>query len=181
MIARTFMATLVLAAFAVAPTAEAQAQMLSAEGRVGVTFPTGDLSDAGAESGLGIGGELMLTFQPNLTAYVGLNRHAFSCDSDCDLGSNPRSTGLGAGLKYIFHAPGDAYAWGRGGIVAHQYADDDGSGSRNIDFELGAGIDMPVAPRIHLVPHMGFISHDAGSGVTASYLNFGVGLHYHFH
>ncbi len=177
---RIHMIALVLAAFALLHAPEAEAQMISVEGRVGVTYPTGDLSNAGADTGLGIGAELMYTFQRNLTAYAGFNRHAFSCDSDCDLGNSPRSTGLGAGLKYVFHAPGDAYAWGRGGIVAHQLADDDGSGPRNIGFELGGGIDMPIAPRLHLVPHIGFIQHDAGGGFTASYVNFGVGIHYHF-
>lgn len=162
-----------------APILSAQVGM-AAEGQVGVTLPTGDLSRAGAEAGLSLGGELQLNFRQNLTAYLGLHRHGFSCDSDCDLDPNPRSTGLNAGLKYIFPSPADALIWGRGGIVANQLTTDRGSGSRNVGFEVGAGIDMPVAPRFYLVPNLGFVTHGAGSGITASYLTFGVGLHYHF-
>ena len=149
------------------------------EGRVGVTLPQGDLSDAGAESGLSLGAELQATFRPNLTAYVGLQRHAFNCEGSCPLGSSPTSTGIGAGLKYIFHTPGDAHLWGRGGLVANVLDSDAGSSDREIGFELGVGVDMPIAPRLSLVPNIGFTTHDAGGGLTASFVTLGVGIHYH--
>jgi hypothetical protein len=159
---------------------EAQAQMgLAAEGRLGVTFPQGDLSDAGAEAGLSLGAELQVNFHPRMTGYVGLQRHSFNCDNGCTLGDNPRSTGIGAGLKYIFHNPGDALAWGRGGIVANTFGDDSGSGDREIGFELGVGADVPVADRLYLVPNIGFVSHDVGSGFQARFFTLGLGLHYH--
>jgi hypothetical protein len=159
---------------------EAQAQMgLAAEGRVGVTFPQGDLSDAGAEAGLSFGAEVQANFRPNLSAYLGLHRHSFSCDNGCDLGDNPRSTGIGAGLKYIFHSPGDVLAWGRGGIVANTFGNDDDTGDREIGFELGVGADMPVGHRLYLVPNIGFISHDAGGSFNASFFTLGLGVHYH--
>jgi hypothetical protein len=113
---------------------EAQAQMgLGAEGRVGVTFPQGDLSDAGAEAGLSFGAELQVNFHPRMTAYLGLQRHSFNCENGCTLGDNPRSTGIGAGLKYIFHNPGDVLAWGRGGIVANTFGNDSGPGTVRSD------------------------------------------------
>ncbi len=160
---------------------EAHAQMgLAAEGRVGATLPQGDLSDAGAEAGLSFGAELQASFRPNLTAYLGLHRHSFNCDNGCGaLGGNPRSTGLGAGVKYIFHSPGDVLAWGRGGIVANTLGTDAGSGDREIGFELGVGADMPVADRLYLVPNIGFISHDDGSGSDARFFTLGLGAHYH--
>jgi hypothetical protein len=177
---RGFLVALTGAALVGLPAAaEAQVQ-IAGEGRVGVTLPTGDLSDEGAEAGLALGAELVFNFQRNLSAYVGINRHAFSCDSECDLGRNPRSTGLGAGLKYILHGPSDAHWWVRGGLVAHQLTTDDSSGSRNLGFEVGTGIDMPVAPRLHLVPHLSLISYDAENNGTARYLNLGIGFHYHF-
>jgi len=158
-----------------------QAQMhVSGEGRAGVTFPVGDLSDAGAEAGLALGAELMLTFRRNMTAYVGLQRHGFSCDSDCDLGGSLASTGLGAGLKYIFPSPPDALIWGRAGLLAHQLSGDDFSGSRNLGFEVSGGVDMPVRDRLSFVPHIGVLTHDAGGNLRATWVNFGVGLHYHF-
>jgi hypothetical protein len=160
---------------------DASAQVgFAGEGRVGVTFPAGDLSSEGAEAGLSVGAELQMNFQRNLTAYVGLHRHGFACDSDCDVGRNPRSTGLNAGLKLILPSPPDALIWGRGGVVANQLTTDNDSGSREIGYELGAGIDMPVAPRLYLVPNLGLVSHSAGSDFTARYFTFGVGAHYHF-
>jgi hypothetical protein len=162
------------------PTLASAQVQVAGEGRIGVTFPTGDLSSDGAETGVALGAELMVNFQRNLTAYVSLNRHGFSCDRDCDAGRNPRSTGLGTGLKLILPGPPDAHWWVRGGLLAHQLSTDDGSGPRNLGFELGTGIDMPVAPRLHLVPHLGVLSHDAGGGTTVTYLNFGLGIHYHF-
>jgi len=149
------------------------------EGRAGVTFPHGDLSDAGAESGLTLGAELMATFRPNLTAYLGLHRHAFSCEGSCALGSSPNSTGIGAGLKYILHSPGDAHVWGRGGLVANVFGSDDGSSDRKIGFEAGVGADMPIAHRLSLVPNIGYISHGTEGNFTASFFTLGVGLHYH--
>jgi hypothetical protein len=160
--------------------AEAQAQVgLGVEGRAGVTFPQGDLSDAGAEAGLSFGAELQANFQRNLTAYVGFHRHAFNCEDACTLGNDPRSTGIGAGLKYIFHAPGDALAWARGGIVANTFESDTRSSDREIGFELGVGADMPIAPRLYLVPNIGFISHGAGGGLKANFFTLGIGAHYH--
>jgi hypothetical protein len=153
---------------------------VAGEGRVGVTLPMGDLSDADAEAGLALGLELMLNFQRNVTAYVGFNRHGFSCDRDCGLGSGLRSTGFGAGIKYIFPSPADALVWGRGGVIAHQLSSDEVSGDRNLGFELGAGIDMPVGDRFYLVPHLGVLTHSLEGDARATYLNFGLGLHYHF-
>ena len=160
---------------------EAQAQVgFAAEGRVGVTLPQGDLSDAGADAGLSIGAELQANFHRNLTAYLGLHRHAFGCDGDCVLGDSPRSSGLAAGLKYIFHSPGDAFVWGRGGLVANKLVNDDASGDRKIGFELGFGADVPIAERFYLVPNAGFVSHDTGGGSTARFFTLGVGAHFHF-
>jgi len=169
-----------LALLCALPTLASAQVQVAGEGRIGVTFPTGDLSGDGAETGVALGAELMVNFQKNLTAYVSLNRHGFSCDRDCDAGRNPRSTGLGTGLTFILPGPPDAHGWVRGGLLAHQLSTDDGSGPRNLGFELGTGIDRPVAPRLHLVPHLGVLSHDAGGGTTVTYLNFGLGIHYHF-
>lgn len=161
---------------------EAQAQVgFAVEGRVGVTFPQGDLSDADTDAGLSIGAELQANFHRNLTAYLGLHRHAFGCDGGCVLGDSPRSSGLAAGLKYIFHSPGDVFVWGRGGLVGNKLVNDDASGDRKIGFELGLGADVPIAAKLSLVPNAGFVSHDAGDGFTARFFTLGVGAHYHFH
>jgi hypothetical protein len=161
---------------------DVQAQgSIGVEGRAGVTFPQGDLSDAGAESGLSFGVEVLAGIQRNLTAYVGAHRHAFNCEDACRLrlGNNPTSTGVGAGLKYIVQSPGDVLTWVRGGVIAQTLESETRSSSREIGFELGIGADLPVAPRFYLVPNLGFLSHDGGGGVTASFFTFGLGAHYH--
>ncbi len=172
------MAMAIAALWLIPASADAQVG-LAAEGRLGVTLPQGDLSDAGAEAGLTYGAEVQATFRPNLTAYLGLHRHTFNCENGCLLGNNPRSTGVGLGLKYVVHSPGDAWAWGRGGIVANTFGNDEGTGDREIGFELGVGVDLPVADRLYLVPNIGFISHDAGGGSNASFFTLGLGAHYH--
>lgn len=159
---------------------DAHAQLgLGVEGRAGVTLPLGDLSDAGAESDLSLGAELHVSLQRNLTVYGGFHRNRFSCDNGCTLGSNPQSTGLAAGLKYIFHAPGDILVWGRGGIVADKFETDAGSSDREIGVELGVGGDMPIGSRLYLVPNIGFTSYDTGDDLTVRFFTLGIGVHYH--
>lgn len=146
---------------------------------MGVTLPQGDLSDAGAESGIGLGAELQASFSPSLTAYLGVHRYAFSCESGCALGDSPKSTGVGAGFKYIFHNPGDATVRGRAGIVANTLSAEDVPDDWGIGFEVGLGADMPIGTRLYVVPNVGYVSHDAGDGFTAGFFTLGVGLHYH--
>jgi hypothetical protein len=173
-------ATLLAAAAFALFVGEANAQMsFAAEGRVGVTLPQGDLSDAGVESGIALGGELQANFTTNLSAYLGLNRYAFRCD-DCDFGENPSSTGIGAGLKWVFHNPGDVLVWGRGGVVFNKLASDDGDRDREAGFEVGAGADLSIAERLYLVPSLSFVSHGAGGNFKANFFTLGLGLHYHF-
>jgi opacity protein-like surface antigen len=168
-----------LLVFLTAERAEAQ-MTFAVEGRVSVTAPVGDLSDAGAETGIGLGAEVIANFNPSFSVYAGIQQYSFGCEDGCTLGNDPKSTGFGAGLKYIFHNPGDVLVWGRGGIVANKLESDAISGDREIGFEVGFGADMPVATRLYLVPNVGYISHKSGSNFSASFLTLGVGVHYHF-
>jgi hypothetical protein len=158
---------------------DAQAQMgIGVEGRAGVTLPLGDLSDAGAESGLSLGAELHLNFHRNMTLYAGIHRNSFNCEDTCTLGSDPQSTGLGAGLKYLFHSPRDILLWGRAGVVADKFESGLGSGDREIGFELGVGGDMPIAERLYLVPNLGFTQYSTDSDFSVSFFTLGIGVHY---
>lgn len=157
-----------------------EAQMgLAVEGRTGVTFPQGDLADFGGEAGLSLGAELHLNLHPRFTIYGGYHRHAFSCDNGCDLGTNPRSEGLNAGLKLNVHNPGDTNLWVRGGIVSNKTATDLGANNRELGYEVGLGADVPIASRIALVPFAGYISHDAGVNLKPKFFTLGLGLHLH--
>lgn len=172
----------VTAALLLALTAErAEAQVnFAVEGRASVTAPMGDLSDAGAETGIGLGAEVFINFHPKMSVYAGVQQYSFGCEDACSLGNNPKSMGLAAGLKYFIHNPGDVLVWGRGGIVANTLENDQSSGDREIGFELGFGADMPIATQLYLVPHLGYVSHKAGGDFNASFALLGVGVHYHF-
>lgn len=175
------LASILAAALLLFCAGELRAQVgIGVEGRAGVTFPVGDLSDADAESGLVIGGEMILNLHPSFSGYLNLQRHGFSCDDGCEVGDDPRVTTLGAGVKYILPSPPDALMWVRGGVMAGRYSDDAVSGDRSAGLEAGAGIDMLITDRVFIVPHLGYYQVDAaGPAATASYLTFGIGAHYH--
>lgn len=156
-----------------------EAQMgIGVEGRTGVTFPQGDLADFGGEAGLSLGAELHLNFN-RITVYGGYHRHAFSCDDGCNMGSNPRSEGLNAGLKISVHNPGDTNLWARGGIVSNKTETDAGANNRELGYEVGLGADVPIANRISLVPFAGYISHKASETFKPQFFTLGLGLNLH--
>ncbi|MEX2532238.1 MAG: outer membrane beta-barrel protein [Gemmatimonadota bacterium] len=166
-------------ALALPRAGEAQASF-GVEGRAGVTFPVGDLSDAGYEGGTSVGLEGFYNLRPSLAIYASVARHTFTCDGECEMGDDPRSSGLGAGLKLTIPSPADALLWVRGGLVGYQYSGSAGSGDRNAGFEAGLGIDMLLTESAYLSPHLGYIAHEALGNLDASFLTFGVGAQYRF-
>lgn len=178
---RAILFFLALGALLLLPYGEAQAQApvaISVEGRAGVTIPTGDLSNRGAEVGLTFGTELHAQFHPSFSVYAGVHRHAFQCDQGCTLGSNPRSTGVGAGVKFVVHDPGDVRWWARGGVVSNRLSTDNGSNDRDLGFAVGVGADLPFGPRVALVPNAGYISHGSENNFSTDFFTFGVGVRY---
>lgn len=169
----------VAGALLLADARPAQAQIgVSAEGRLGVTVPLGQLSDDDQEPGLGGGAEVLFHFNPTFGAYLGGSRHSFQCGSQCVLGETPHSTGMSAGIRFTFPSPADALLWTRAGISGRRLGGGVAPGGTHLGWEVGAGIDMLVSRQVYVVPHLGYTSHDAGEGLTASYLTFGAGLHY---
>jgi len=163
----------------VSDRASAQAG-ISTDARLGITFPVGDLS-TDAEGGIVLGANVAVDLLPRLSAYAGVNRHTFRCSGDCgQLGADPRSTGVGAGLRFDFPSPQEAVWWGRAGIVGHRFSSDLVTGDREVGLELGAGVDMPVRGGVKVSPMVGLINHAAGPSLSARYLTFGVGLSYRF-
>jgi len=158
----------------------AQSSRWSAEGRLNVTVPTGDLSDMQAESGLGVGADVFYTFIPNMSAFAGLSRHAFNCTGCPDI----TSTGLDAGVKFVFGSTRRAMPWARGGIMLHKADFGDVESDRTLGAEIGAGIDLRVADRLYIVPALRFHTYPAdlpgGSEVDMKYLTIGLGGHVHF-
>lgn len=180
-------AALVLAAGAEpasAQRAEWNGQNVSAEGRVGVTFPVGDLSDQGGEPGLAFTGDLFFNFHRQWSAYTGWTFHDFNCDG-CpdDLGSS----GPHLGAKYLFPRIGDALPWARAGFLfgradAFQAGQDVQSG-RTGGLELAGGVDVRVAQQVNLTSSFWFTYYSADlpiQDIDMAYFLVDVGAHYHF-
>lgn len=157
---------------------------IALEGRVGTTFPVGDLADVGGESGLAATVDLLINLTPRWSAYAGWGIHDFNCDG-CpdDLGSSAGH----AGAKYIFDWEGDALPWTRAGLVYGQATalqdDMDVESDRSLGLELASGIDFRINDRISLVPNLSFIYYSADLPVedySVTYFLLDLGAHYHF-
>lgn len=187
-----FLRTMLSGAVAVAALATASseadaqtARRLSLEGRVGVTFPTGDLSDAGAGSGLALGADIMYTFTPVLTGYAGISRDAFSCDEDegpCD--DDFTSGGFQAGLKFLLARDGRALPWVRAGLLGHSLDSDGLDSDLGLGFEAGAGVDLDVSPRFAVVPALHYRSYspdfEGDADLSVNWLALTLAGHLHF-
>jgi hypothetical protein len=150
------------------------------EPRLGVTLPLGDLAGDRAETGMVAGVEGRMELSPRVSAWAALNRHGFRCPQACPLaGDNPRSTGFAAGLRLAFPSYQEAVWWGRVGAVSHRFTSASISGGMEWGVEVAGGVDIPVNQRLGLTPSAGAVGHQAGDGLNARYLIFGVGLHYH--
>lgn len=169
-----------------APGASAQtAERLSLEGRVGVTFPTGDLSDAGASSGFALGADLMYNFTPALTGYGGISRHTFACDDDENCDDDFTSGGFQVGLKYLFSRDGRALPWARGGLIGQSLETDGADSDLGLGFEVGGGIDLDVTSRFAVVPALHFRSYspdfdDEDDDPSINWFALTLGGHIHF-
>lgn len=161
--------------------AEAQEPIpISAEVRTGVTFPTGDLSDAGAESGLLLGADVFFGLFPRFSLYGGYAWHRFSCDPCVD---DVTASGPRGGVKVLFPLPGDALPWVRGGL---SWSNSDGLGGDpdgELGLEFGGGIDYALSPRFSLTPSFHYKTFTQEPGTTEvdlAYLTLELGAHVHF-
>jgi hypothetical protein len=152
---------------------------ISTEGTLGITFPIGDLSRDRVEGGIVLGATANVDLHPRFGLYAGLNRHTFSCASDCGvLGENPMSTGVGVGVRYNFDSPRESNWWARLGAVAHQFSSDLVGGERRVGLEAGLGVNLPVNPELTISPRAGVVTHGTPTELDAQYLTFGVGISY---
>lgn len=160
------------AALLAAAPATAQDSPFSLELRSGVTFPTGDLSDGGIESGPLFGIDAFFSVDRALSIYGGWGYHRFSDDVSV---SGPR-----VGLKALFHTPGYATPWIRAGATFNEM---DGFGAeasdRELGLEAGAGIDYELSDRVSVTPAARYHTFSP-EGATVSYLTVDLGVHLHF-
>lgn len=171
-------------ATAQAPRAQWDGQNVSAEGRVGITFPVGDLSDQGAQSALAFTGDLFFNFDPRWSVYAGWTFHDFNCDGCPD---DLASSGPHAGAKYLFSPVAGATPWARGGLLFGRadafQAGQDVSSSRRIGLELATGVDVPLAEQVSLTSSVWFSYYSANlpiQDIDMAYFLLDVGGQYRF-
>lgn len=158
----------------------AQSRRVSLEGRLGTTFPTGELSDLGAESGLLAEGEILYTPSVNFSLFGGIGIHTFNCEEDCD---NISTRGLHAGAKYLFGQSRKAMPWVRGALMLHDADAGESTADMGLGYSLGGGIDLAVSEHFTLSPSLRYHQYDADFGssiVDMSWLSLALGAHYHF-
>lgn len=149
---------------------------LSVEGRVGGSFPSGELSDdPGLNQSLGvsIALEAMYHATPNVALYAGGSRQSFHCD-DCP--ADVTTSGFVAGVKYVF--PGTALdTWLRGGVMLHRASIDGDSQDWGAGVDAGLGVDIAIRPSMSIVPAVRLNSYGSGP-LSLTYVTFDLGINF---
>lgn len=152
----------------------AQTGKVSLEGRGGFAVPTGELKDIGAETGLSVGADLMYSFSPRFTGYIGANRDAF--------GNDISAMGVNGGVKLIALRDGSVLPWLNAGIIGQQLESGDVDSGMEVGLEGGIGADIALSESFSLTPSARYRSFSADfttAPVSANWFTFGLGAHWH--
>lgn len=174
MVQKTFVG---LAALVLAASPCQAAAQVSIEGRVGASLPVGELADdPGLDQSLGIGIALDVMYQatPNVSLYAGGSRQSFNCD-DCS--ADVTTSGLEAGVKYLFPGGGPTTVWIRGGALLHRASVDGASQDWGLGVDTGLGIDIAVRRSLSLVPAVRLDSYGSGP-LSLTYVTFDLGINF---
>ena len=141
-------------------------QPFSVEARLGLSFPTGDLSRGqrgiATKVGLTRGVAALLRIHSSLSVYGGWTRHGFSCDttSDCAEDADVESSGFDAGLQLVLPHRTRTTPWLRVGATLHRFKYElDGVAAQSETtpgVELGAGVDVDLHRFFVLTPGVRF-------------------------
>ena len=167
-----------LAILAVAVLVPARtAAQFSIEGRVGGSWPIGELSDdPGLDQSLGISFALDAMYEatPNVSLYAGGSRHSFHCD-DCP--ADVTTSGIVGGVKYRFPGGGPTTVWIRGGGMFHRASVDGSAQDWGVGVDSGLGVDISVRRSMSLVPAVRLSSYGSGP-VSLTYVTFDLGINF---
>lgn len=170
-IRRLLAPALVLSAV-LATTASAQGTLpITIEVRGGAAIPTGDFDD-GAGTGWGLGATVRYAVTPNVDLFAGFDRFEFGTDEeldDEDIDFGISDSGVRAGARFSFQTLGSVQPWLEGGLLFNRSTVSIGDGTTSIDvnsewalgFEAGAGIAVPLSPRVSLTPGVRYRVHEA--------------------
>jgi hypothetical protein len=150
---------------------------VSIEGRVGGSWPMGELTDdPGLDQsvGIGFGLDVMYRVAPNVALYAGGSRHSFNCD-DCP--ADVTTSGIVGGVKYLFPGGGPTTVWLRGGAMLHRASVDGDAQDWGIGVDSGLGVDIAVRSSMSIVPAVRLNSYGSGS-VSLTYVTFDLGINF---
>ncbi|HEX9936355.1 MAG TPA: outer membrane beta-barrel protein [Longimicrobium sp.] len=170
-IRRLLAPALVLSAV-LATTASAQSTLpITIEVRGGAAIPTGDF-DEGVSTGWGLGATVRYAVAPSVDLYAGFDHFEFGTDEELDdeeIEFGIADNGLRAGARFSFSTLGSVQPWLEGGLLVNRSTVSIGDGTTTIDvdsewglgFEAGAGIAVPLSPRVSLTPGVRYRMHEA--------------------
>ena len=173
-----------LLAAAVSATPAAAQIPLSIEGRVDAAIPTGDFADV-ASTAPSFSASAAFGLAPGFGVYGGYSMTEFDLEgSDGEASDEGFSVGLTAALPVA----GLPSPWVGAGLVFHEFEVEGGGleieGDTEMGFEVGAGVAVPVTPRVRLTPAVGYRTFEVdllGLGTDrVSYFSAGVGLNISF-
>jgi hypothetical protein len=151
---RRGLAPIGLLALLFAAPAMAQSGRLALEGRGGIAVPVGDLRDEmSAGTGFSAALDLMYSFSPLFTAFLGGNRDEF------DGGFS--STGLQGGVRIMPMRDVRALPWVSAAVTGQELSANGFDYSFGIGFEGGAGLDVAVSERFSLAPSVRYRTYEA--------------------
>lgn len=166
-----------LLAIGLAPAAPAAAQV-SVEGRVGGAVGNHVPAAAGLETlpGLSLTGLVEYAPVSSASIYAGYSRASFGCEEGFCTDDEVTITtqGFGAGVR-VHHG---RLPWLRAGALFYDSAISTSGGDHQNDailgFEVGAGYDIPVYPRLAIVPGIYFRSQPGDDRTTVVGADVGV-------
>jgi hypothetical protein len=109
-----------------------------------------------------------------VAVYVEYSRAAFGCESGFCAGREVdfTSDGFGGGVRYALPVAPAAGPWVSAGIVRHTLRTDaegatDADDASGWGLSAGAGVEVPLGPRLSLAPGVRYVRHGAGDDGVA--------------
>lgn len=147
--------------------AEAQISRVSLEPRAGASFP---IEGEGLNTGYVVGADVIFQATPILGIYGGYNFNSYEVDGanfgedvPVDFDARVEVQGFAGGVRATFPA-GRFSPYFKGGLllqslginISSDEGSFSGSGDRELGFQIGGGVEVPVTPRFSVTPGVSY-------------------------